>query len=59
MDMTKAQIRDRLDINDSQLAVLLGVTRSAVAQWPDDEPIPQARQWQLQLLRPEAFKKAA
>jgi hypothetical protein len=43
-------------MSDSQLADLCGITRSAVCQWPDEEPIPQARQWQLQVLRPELFE---
>ena len=57
MNMTKAQLRERLGLTDSQLADLFGITRSAVCQWPDDEPIPQPRQWQLQVLRPELFKR--
>ena len=44
-------------MTDSQLADLFSITRSAVCQWPDDEPIPQPRQWQLQVLRPELFKQ--
>lgn len=35
------------------LARLLGVTGSAVSQWRE---IPQARVWQLRVLRPEWFK---
>jgi biotin operon repressor len=38
--------------SQSKLARLLGVTRAAVWQW---ETIPQARIWQLQLLRPDWF----
>lgn len=57
MNMTKAQLRERLGLTDSQLADLFGITRSAVCQWPDDEPIPLPRQWQLQVLRPELFKQ--
>lgn len=57
MNMTKAQLRERLGLTDSQLADLFGITRSAVSQWPDEEPIPQPRQWQLRVLRPELFKQ--
>jgi DNA-binding transcriptional regulator YdaS (Cro superfamily) len=35
------------------LAMLLGITAAAVSQW---KKIPQARIWQLMLLRPEWFK---
>ena len=57
--LTKAEIRKRLRVTDTKLAELLGVTRSAVSQWPDHEPIPQARWWQLQVLRPRLMRKAA
>jgi hypothetical protein len=35
------------------LAKMLGITAAAVSQW---KKIPQARIWQLMLLRPEWFK---
>jgi transcriptional repressor of cell division inhibition gene dicB len=35
------------------LADLLGITPSAVSQW--GEEVPQAREWQLKVLRPEWF----
>jgi predicted transcriptional regulator len=37
------------------LADLLGITPSAISQW--DEELPEKRVWQLQVLRPEWFKK--
>jgi hypothetical protein len=37
------------------LADLLDITPSAVSQW--DEDVPQAREWQLRVLRPEWFAK--
>ena len=37
------------------LATMLGIQRQAVSQWGDE--IPQARLWQLKVLRPEWFKK--
>ena len=39
--------------SQAKLARLLGVSRAAVWQW---DKIPQARIWQLQLLRPDWFK---
>ena len=36
------------------LADLLGISVSAISQW--DEDVPQARVWQLRLLKPEWFK---
>lgn len=37
------------------LAEMLGITPSAVSQWGED--VPQAREWQLRVLRPEWFKQ--
>jgi len=39
------------------LADLLGITPSAISQW--GENLPEKRVWQLQVLRPEWFKKSA
>jgi transcriptional repressor of cell division inhibition gene dicB len=38
------------------LAKMLGIQRQAISQWGDQ--IPQARLWQLKVLRPEWFKKS-
>jgi hypothetical protein len=38
------------------LAKMLGIQRQAVSQWGDE--IPQARLWQLKVLRPEWFTKS-
>jgi transcriptional repressor of cell division inhibition gene dicB len=38
------------------LAKMLGIQRQAISQWGDE--IPQARLWQLKVLRPEWFKKS-
>lgn len=35
------------------LAELLGITPSAVSQWGED--VPQSREWQLRVLRPQWF----
>lgn len=37
------------------LAKMLGIQRQAISQWTE---IPQARLWQLKVLRPEWFKKS-
>lgn len=36
------------------LAELLGITPSAISQWGDE--VPQAREWQLRVLRPSWFE---
>lgn len=38
------------------LASLLGITPAAISQW--GEQVPQQRQWQLRVLRPEWFEAA-
>lgn len=54
--MTKSELLALLSMRQSQLARLLGVSRSAVAQWPDDEPIPEKQELRLRYeLRPELF----
>lgn len=35
------------------LAEMLGITAAAVSQWGED--LPQAREWQLRLLKPDWF----
>ncbi|KAF1045637.1 hypothetical protein [Xylophilus sp.] len=54
--MTKSELLSRLCIRQSELARLLGVSRSAVAQWPDDQPIPEKQELKLRYeLRPDVF----
>lgn len=55
LDLTKARLRDLLKVSDAGIADFFGITRSAVAQWPDDEPIPELRQLQVMKRRPELF----
>jgi predicted transcriptional regulator len=38
--------------SQSELAKLLGISQAAVSQWTE---VPQARIWQLQLLKPSWF----
>jgi hypothetical protein len=61
MNWTKREVKTALGIEtDAELARLLRIrNRQAVNQWPDAEPIPEARQWQLALLRPDVFSSAA
>lgn len=35
------------------LAELLGITGGAISQWPEN--VPEARMWQLRVLKPEWF----
>lgn len=43
----------RLAGSQVKLAELLGITQSAISQWGDD--VPDARFWQLKVLKPEWF----
>lgn len=56
MDMTKPAVKKALGIEtDADLARFFDCLRQAVDQWPDDGPIPQARQWELRARRPDLF----
>jgi len=56
MDMTKAAVKAALGFKtDAELARFYETTRQAVDKWPEDEPIPRARQWELRARRPELF----
>ena len=50
----KTQTAIELAGGASKLADLLGINRSAVSQW--EETLPEARIWQLKVLRPKWFK---
>jgi len=50
--MTKEQLI-KLAGSQSELAKLLGINQAAVSQW---KQVPQARIWQLKLLKPKWFK---
>lgn len=59
MDMTKQAVKSALGfLKDTELAQFFGTSKQAVGQWPDDEPLPQGRQWQLKALRPDLFTPA-
>jgi len=51
----KKQIAIDLAGSAKALADLLGITQSAISQWEDD--VPEPREWQLRVLRPQWFKK--
>jgi hypothetical protein len=56
MDITKAEAKARLGIQtDVALGRLLGISGKAVSQWPEADPIPEGRQWQLRALRPDLW----
>ena len=57
IQLTKAQLRDALGATDAGLADFFGITRAAVAQWPDDEPVPELRQLQARQRRPDLFQQ--
>jgi hypothetical protein len=41
----------------AEVARFYGITDAAVSLWADDKPIPELREAQLQLRRPEIFAK--
>ena len=60
--LTKAKVRELLkppgatkDLTDADLARFFGTSHSAIWQWPEDEAIPEGRQWELKAKRPELF----
>lgn len=56
MAITKAALRRKLNFRyDSELARFFGITQGALAQWGEDDPIPQQREWQARALRPDLF----
>lgn len=58
MDMTKAAVKKLLGLeSDAELARFFDLSRGAVFHWPNDEPIPDSRQWELKARRPELFRK--
>lgn len=55
--ITKAQVRSNLgdEAKDADVARFFGISTSAVAQWPENAPIPQTRALQARFKRPEWF----
>lgn len=59
MNMTKREVREALGFTlDRQLADFFGVGKAAVSNWPEDESLPEVRQWQAKALRPDVFGPA-
>jgi hypothetical protein len=57
MNMTKRSVKQHLGVeSDAELARIFNIGRWAVGQWPDDEPIPEARQWELKARFPRQFQ---
>jgi hypothetical protein len=50
----KTQDAIKLAGGPTALAELFGITTSAVCQW--DEDVPQGREWQLRVIKPEWFE---
>lgn len=56
MQLTKRSVKQTLGFErDVELATLLGISKQAVSQMGEDDPLPEGRQWQLRALRPDAF----
>lgn len=56
MDMTKRAVKAALGFEkDAELARFFGVTRQAISQMGEDEPLPEGRQWQARAKRPDLF----
>lgn len=59
MEMTKRAVKQALSIEtDAELSRKFHpkISRWAVGQWPDDEPIPRGRQWELIARFPHIFE---
>lgn len=56
MSITKRSAREALGTNDAGLAAFFQITPGAVSQWPDDDPLPELRDAQLRLRRPDLFQ---
>ena len=55
--ITKRGLRDRLgsEARDADIARFFDITTSPVAQWPEEDPIPEKRALQAWRKRPEWF----
>ncbi|WP_343182312.1 hypothetical protein [Stenotrophomonas maltophilia] len=57
--MTKASVKTLLGLeSDAELARFFNVSRGAVFHWPEEQPIPDSRQWELKARRPDLFAPA-
>lgn len=54
--LTKRAVREALGFTmDKDLAQFFGVGKAAVSNWPEDDPLPDVRQWQARAKRPDLF----
>lgn len=54
--ITKREARNLLGFQlDKELAQFFGLSKGAVSAWPEEQPIPDGRCWQLRALRPDLF----
>lgn len=56
--MTKAEAIQKAG-SIADLSRLLGITTNAISNWKDEKEIPEKREWQLRLLKPEWFYRDA
>jgi hypothetical protein len=58
--LSKRSLRETLGFKtDAELARFFEITGAAVAQWPEDRPVPPLRLLQAQLKKPEAFTESS
>ncbi len=56
--ITKRTLRERLGLkSDAELAAYYQITRAAVAQWGEEDPVPELRLFQAMKRDPMAFKE--
>ncbi|HYG07320.1 MAG TPA: hypothetical protein VD865_13075 [Stenotrophomonas sp.] len=54
--LTKKRVREALGFTlDRELAEFFGTSKQAVSRWPEDEALPDGRQWQARAMRPDLF----
>lgn len=59
MDMSKTAVKKVLGFDsDAELARFFGLSRGAIFHWPEADPIPESRQWELKARRPDLFGPA-
>jgi transcriptional regulator with XRE-family HTH domain len=56
--MTKTELLTALDVSQSKLSRILGISRAAVSQWPANEPIPELQWLRLKDRRPKMLQRA-
>lgn len=55
--ISKRALREKLGLeSDADLARFYGISSAAVAQWKEDEPVPELRYLQAVAKQPQAFE---